>query len=135
MYSVLRKSAWSEIGFQIGISAKASGSGRTRISKNDAVEKQFMQRFSFLSGFVKSKRSTTENYDLSGNDSEDNASDTLIESQVLSTSDDEVLESNPLNSRESSAPAQSLKTTMRCKKRKINKQDKDVQNRILKVLE
>ncbi|CAG7815055.1 unnamed protein product [Allacma fusca] len=102
MYSVLRKSAWSEIGFQIGISAKVA-----------------KDKYTYLGG----------------NDSEDNASDTLIESQVLSTSDDEVLESNPLNSRESSAPAQSLKTTMRCKKRKINKQDKDVQNRILKVLE
>ncbi|CAG7647231.1 unnamed protein product, partial [Allacma fusca] len=60
-----------------------------------------MQRLSFLSGFVKSKRSTTGNYDSSGNDSEDNAGDTAIESQVLSTSDDEVLEPNPSKSGES----------------------------------
>ncbi|CAG7822648.1 unnamed protein product, partial [Allacma fusca] len=57
---------------------------------------------------------------------------TAIESQVLSTSDDEVLEPNPSKSGESSGPAQLLQTPMRYKKRKINKQDEDIQNRILK---
>ncbi|CAG7723858.1 unnamed protein product, partial [Allacma fusca] len=80
----LRKTAWAEIGNAMQITEKQaqvkytylrdqytrrknevvpSGSGRKRKSKNDAIEKEFLRRMSFLSGFVKTKRKTSGNYD------------------------------------------------------------------------
>ncbi|CAG7716914.1 unnamed protein product [Allacma fusca] len=73
----LRKTAWMEIGNAMRITEKqdqvkyaylrdqytkrkhevvSSGSGRKRKTKDYGIEKEFLRRMSFLSGFVKTKR-------------------------------------------------------------------------------